>query len=220
MYLTQKITRLKRISIIPFLFASIPFAFILLFLRDIPFISSLFIEYVDSGNSIFFPFLSSPIIVFQFTTGHLIDLIIIGNIIAFLERGGYYYVNVCLKRNYLIMYSETSILDINRPKQDSVLEAELPLCLKKDLNPIDNDESFDSLYKANNICSNFSSSKGNLTEKYCSLHHLRNKLPFINYYTSFKYRLTNKGIFYDLPPEYNRILSHSCTKNIMVEGRH
>lgn len=102
MHSTRKISILKRISIVLFFIACVPITFIYLFLRDILLLNSLFNDYINSGTSLFLPFLPYNNIVFQFSTGHLIDIIIIINIITFIESSGYqYYMNVCLKKNFL-----------------------------------------------------------------------------------------------------------------------
>jgi hypothetical protein len=138
---TQKISTLKIISIVPFVLASIPIAFVYFFLRDLPLWSSSFIEYVHAGNSIFFPFFSSHTIIFQFTTGHLIDIIVVVNFITFLERIGYYYYQkVCLKRNYLDLSSETGFLEFNKMQEESQLISDFLLSLKGDTTPILNEE--------------------------------------------------------------------------------
>jgi hypothetical protein len=218
MYFTQKIAKLKKISIIPILIATVPFAFIYLFLRDIPFLRSLFIDYVDSGNSLFFPFLSSTTIVFQFTTGHLIDILIVGNIIAFLERGGYHYVNVCLKRNYLVVYSESNYLDFNIPQEEPSVNSELPLCLKRESNPIVNDESSDNFYT---IFKKFfeHGCYHDLVKKKSKSSYLRNRFLLIKkYYSLYRYHLTKNIKYYRLPSIHYRIFSFSSKSILKVEG--
>jgi len=229
MNFTQKITKLKKVSIVPFLFASIPFAFIYLFLRDIPFLSSLFIDYVDSGNSLFFPSLYSPIIAFQFTTGHLIDIIIVINIVAFLERGGYYYVNACLKRNYLEMNSELVFLDTHRTREDSSRNSELPLGLKRDTStivnegPIENNFETKSRIKINHIgieSGYYRNSNKVKHNQFNSLRNFRKKNTLNNnFYPSFQYCSTNHIIKYHFPSTNNCISSNSIEIIQKVEGR-
>ncbi|NHJ19412.1 MAG: hypothetical protein EAX91_00610 [Candidatus Lokiarchaeota archaeon] len=138
---TQKTTTLKIISIVPFVLASIPIAFVYFFLRDLPLLSSSFVEYVHAGNSIFFPFLSSHTIIFQFTTGHLIDIILVVNFVTLLERIGYYYYQkVCLKRNFLELSSETGFIEFNKIQEELQLNSDFLLNLKGDPNPILNEE--------------------------------------------------------------------------------
>jgi hypothetical protein len=101
MHSTQKLEILKKLLIIVFFFTCIPITIIYVLLRDISSVNFLIDDYFTSGYSLFFPFLPYSNIIFKFSTGHLIDLIIIVNIIAILERSGYtYYVNVCLKKDY------------------------------------------------------------------------------------------------------------------------
>ncbi len=228
MIFTQKITKLKKVSIVPFILASIPFAFIYLFLRDIPFLSSLFIDYVDSGNSLFFPTLYSPIIAFQFTTGHLIDIIIVINIVAFLERGGYYYVNACLKRNYLEMNSELVFLDTQRTREESTLKSDLPLGLKQDTSTIVNEESIgiNTVIKRGINNSNTSNKSGyyhNLVElmNYYQLNfplNFRKKITSKNNFNAFFQYFSKNIINYDLLSKNSCIYSNSNRNIINVEG--
>jgi len=79
--------------------------FISLFLKDIPVIFSFIDDYINSGNSIFFPFLPYIDIfeflpvkyqIIRFSVGHLIDIIIFNNLIPYLEAGCYHYIKwVC-----------------------------------------------------------------------------------------------------------------------------
>jgi len=102
MHSTQKREILKKLLIIAFFFTCIPITIIYVLLRDLSSVSFLINDYFTSGYSLFFPFLPYSNIIVRFSTGHLIDIIIMINIIALLERSGYhYYVNVCLKNNYL-----------------------------------------------------------------------------------------------------------------------
>ena len=224
MYFTHKISTLKKISIIPFLFASIPFIFLYLFLRDVPFLSSLFIEYVNSGNSIFFPYLTSTPLVFHFTTGHLIDIIIVGNIIAFLQRGGYYYVNVCLKRNYLDIYSDINFIDFTKPTEKPSLNPELPLNMKRNSNSLVNDDLYDIFYNRNEICATHLNNKYRLytkaiKSKLTSFYPHKKLLLSSHYYTSSQYSLTKNVLFYHLPRECNQIISYSNETILKLEGR-
>lgn len=224
MYFTQKIATLKKISIIPFLFASIPFIFLYLFLGDIPYLSSLFIEYVDSGNSIFFPYLTSTPLVFHFTTGHLIDIIIVGNIIAFLQRAGYYYVNVCLKRNYLDIYSDINFVDFTKPTEKPSLNPELPLYMKRNSNSLVNDDLYDIIYSKSEICATRLNNKfrfyTNLIKSNFTSCYPRKKLPLSSHYhTSSQYNLTKNELFYHLPLECNHLFSNSNENILKLEGR-
>ncbi|MFX1375818.1 MAG: hypothetical protein ACFFA0_08405, partial [Promethearchaeota archaeon] len=88
-----------------------PFALVYLLLREIPDLSIFFNDYCSSGSSIFIPVIPDlklfefvPIRnqTIQLSIGHLIDIILIMNMIALIERSGYYYYEkVCLNRKYL-----------------------------------------------------------------------------------------------------------------------
>jgi len=227
MHSTQKITKLKKITIVSYLLACIPIAFIYLFLRDIPLLSSLFIEYVNSGTSIFLPFLTSSTIVFQFTTGHLIDIIIIFNIVNFLERGGYhYYVKVCLKKNYLELYPETNFLEFYETREESPLNSDLLLPLKSNSGKIVNEDSdennFDKMSRIN--INHFNNKYGYYSclpkmkhNQFNSLGNNRKKKTlFNNFYTFFLYYSTED---YHLPSKNNCLFPNSSQNFYKEEGR-
>ena len=89
-----------------------------MFLKDIPILSSLYNDYINSGNSIFFPslpyinllwFLPEKHQMFQFSLGHLIDIFIIINLIPCIETGVYHYIKkVCLNEEPLIFVDKDS----------------------------------------------------------------------------------------------------------------
>lgn len=226
---TQNNTTLKKVSILPFLFTCLPIAFIYLFLRDIPLLSSLFSEYVNSGTSLFFPFISSNIIVFQFTTGHLIDIIIVNNIVAFLESGGYhYYMNVCVEKNYLAIYSETYSLEINKTHGESSLNSDSILRLKEESNTIFNENSVEfNFYEKNRIRANYFSSKNGyysslIKMKFINLKYLHKShkkiTQYKNYFTTFRNYSTNNLVNYHLPSKTNCIFSYSYGYTQQEEG--
>jgi len=230
MHSTRKISILKRLSIILFLFTFVPITFIYMFLRDLPFLSSLFIEYVNTGTSLFFPFLFSPIIVFQFTTGHLIDIIIIINIVSFLERSGYhYYVKVCLRKNYSELYSETYFLESNRTQEEFSLNSDLLLSLKVDSDTYVNEGSVEYNFneKSRINTNHFSSKSGyyriifkNKHDKLNYLHNSRNKnIQYNNYYTFFQPSSAYHLINYHFPSKNNNIFSNSFENFHIEEGR-
>lgn len=209
---SRKITN-KRLTFISLLFGSIPVAFIYLFLRDIPVLNSLFVNYVNSGTSIFFPFLPYTNIVFNFSTSHLIDIIIIINIIGSLERTGYhYYMNVCLKKNYLEVYPELYYLETNEMQEVSYLNTDLILGLKENSGILEDERSGEttfyqeSIIKANRL-------RNNHHECYGS----RFKMECTNLNTNFQNFSTNILINYHLPSKNNIIFSNFF-ENFHQEG--
>ncbi len=133
MLTAQRISKLERTSITLVFLACIPITFIYMFLRDVSLLNSIFNDYIASGTSLFLPFLPYTNIIFQFSTGHLIDIIIIINIISFIERGGYqYYVKVCLEKNYLEIYSDPYLLETKGTQEESSLNSNFKLDLKDD----------------------------------------------------------------------------------------
>ena len=225
MFSTQNITILKKISIASFLFTCLPVAFIYLFIRDIPLLSFLFNEYINTGTSIFFPFLSSNIIVFQFTTGHLIDIIIVNNIVVLLESSGYHYFkNVCL----IGIYSDTCFLEINRTQDESSLNSDSILRLKEESDTLFIESSVEfNFYRKNRIRANYFSSKNG----YCSslikikfdnfkyLHKSHKKInQYKNYNTTFRNYSTNNLVNYHLPSKNNCLFSYSNGYTQQEEG--
>ncbi len=134
MHHTQKLDILKKAIVLILFFAYIPITFIFLLYKDTPGLSAFFKEYLTSGKSLFLPFLPYNNILWflpeeyqfiQFSIGHLIDIILIINFVAFVERSGYhYFVKVCLNENYqesFILGSEEQIFNLTR-KQDIFFE--------------------------------------------------------------------------------------------------
>ncbi|NVM44869.1 MAG: hypothetical protein HWN79_08125 [Candidatus Lokiarchaeota archaeon] len=213
MHSTQKIIKKKRITFISLLFASIPVALIYLFLREIPVLNSLFVNYIYSGTSIFFPFLPYTNIVFNFSTSHLLDIIIILNIIGSLERTGYhYYTNVILKKNYLEVYPELYFLETNEMQEESTLNANLILSYKKNLDTLVNESSGESTFYRKSIikANRFSNNRG-----YCGS---RFKIECINLNTNFQNFSTNILINYHLPSKNNNLFSNSFENFHQEEG--
>jgi len=103
---------MKIICLVALFFMSILVTFILIFINDIPVLSSLFNEYITSGNSFFIPilpyinllgFIPEEHQIFQLSLGHLLDIIIIVNIFSSIERSVYqYYTRICLSEQNLI----------------------------------------------------------------------------------------------------------------------
>lgn len=214
MHSTPKIIKKKRITFISFLFTCIPVAFLYLFLRDIPMLNSLFVNYVNSGTSIFFPYLPYSNIVFNFSTSHLIDIIIIINIISVLERTGYqYYMNVCLKKDYLEVYPELYFIGTNETQEESSLNTNLALCLNKDSGALVNERSGESTFYKRSII------KANQFSKKHGYYGSRFKTESTNLNTIFQKFLTNILINYHLPSKNNNIFSNSFENFHQEEGK-
>jgi len=222
---TRKINSLIRISIIPFFFSCLPIAFINSFLSFIPVLNSSFIDYVNSGASFFLPFLPYSNIIFHFSTGHLIDIFIIFNIIGFIERSGYqYYRDVCLKKNYLELYSELYLHETDGNQEESSVNSNLILNLKEDSNIIINESSVDfyqeSRIKANPFRSNSRCYSNIIKMKLTKFNYLHNSSKKNNQHkinlSIFQHYSTNTLINYHLPSKNNNIFSDS-NQNIQQE---
>jgi len=214
MHSTRNITKKKRIRLISFLFTCIPIAFIFLFLRDIPMLNSLFVNYVNSGTSIFFPFLPYSNIVFNFSTSHLIDIIIIINIIGSIQRTGYYYyMNVILKKSYLEVYSELNFLGTNETQEEPSLNTNLILGLNKNSGTLVNERSAEYVfYQKSKIKANqFSNNRGYYVSRF--------KIECTNLNTIFQKLSTNILINYHLPSKNNKFFSNSFKNFHQEEGK-
>lgn len=131
MLYSQKRNLLKNILIISFLLSIIPMTFINLILRDFSFLNTFFNNYFKAGKSLFLPFLPCSNIIWflpeetqiiQFSTGHLIDIIFIINIIAIVDRSCYhYYIRVCLSENYIEFYLSESKEELYTTSQEYVV---------------------------------------------------------------------------------------------------
>jgi len=95
-----KLKILKIVLILVVFFSYLSSLFIFMCLRDVPVLSSLLTEYIASGKSFFIPILPYINILgfipheshtIQFSLGHLIDIIIIYNIICYIDTGCYHY---------------------------------------------------------------------------------------------------------------------------------
>ena len=219
---TRKINSLIRISIIPIFFACLPIAFINSFFSFIPVLNSLFIDYINSGTSFFLPFLSYSNIVFHFSTGHLIDIFFIINIIGFIERSGYqYYRDVCLKKNYLELYSELYLHETDGNQEESSVNSNLILNLKDDSNIIINESTAEFYQKSRIKVNQFSSNSGCYSSvikmKHNKLNYLHNSNKKNNQHkTIFQQFSTNTLINYHLPSKNYNIFSYS-NQNIQQE---
>ena len=230
MHSTRKINILKRISIILSFIAFVPITFIYLFLRDISLLNSLFNDYINSGTSLFLPFLSYNNIFFQFSTGHLIDIIIIINIVTFIERSSYqYYVNICLKKNYLDLYSEVYYLETKGTQVELSLNSDLILNLKEDSETITNENSDDFKFNQKNRIK--TSYYSNMNRYYSST--IKMKQNHLNYLcnsskkntqyrtniTVFLIFLTKNPTNYNPPSKINNLFSGSYEIIQQEEGR-
>ena len=123
----QKLNISKNILILIFFFVCIPITFIYGFLGDVPYLISIFKDYITSGSSIFLTFLPSSNIFWflpdkiqfiSFSFGFLIDIILIINLGTLVERSAYhYYIKVCLEENYqkfLDLGSNNQIYDLSQ----------------------------------------------------------------------------------------------------------
>jgi hypothetical protein len=189
-----------------------------MFLRDISLLNSLFNDYITSGTSLFFPFLPYTYIVFQFSTGHLIDIIIIINLITFIERGSYqYYVKVCLEKNYLEIYSDPYFLETKGTQEESSLNSNLIIDLKDDSSTTKNESSVKlNFYQKSRINNSQFSSKSGYYSSINKLHNCskKNNRHKINLFIFQKFSI-NTLTNYHLPSK-NNIFSDS-NENIKQE---
>lgn len=220
---TRKINSLIRISIIPLFFACLPIALINSFLSFIPVLNSLFIDYVNSGTSFFLPFLSYSNIIFHFSTGHLIDIFIIINIIGFIERSGYqYYRDVCLKRNYLELYSELYFHETDGNQEESSINSNLKLKEDSSIIIIESSAEFyqKSRIKVNQFSRNSGCYSSVIEMKHTKFNYLHNSSKKNNqhkiYLSIFQQFSTNTLINYLFPSKNNNIFSDS-NQNIQQE---
>jgi len=215
---TRKIIILERTSILLVFLACIPITFIYMFLRDISMLNSLFIDYVNSGSSLFLPFLPSSNIVFQFSTGHLIDIIIIINIITFIQRSAYqYYVKICLKRNYFEIYSDPYLSESEETQEESFLNSNLIMGLKDDSGTTINKNSVEfNIYQKNRISSIHKMKRDNTTYLHKSSNKNNRHKIFLFIFQKFS---TNTLINYHLPSKNNNIFSNSNENIQQEEGR-
>ena len=218
MHSTRKIIILERTSILLVFLACIPITFIYMFLRDISMLNSLFIDYVNSGSSLFLPFLPSSNIVFQFSTGHLIDIIIIINIITFIQRSAYqYYVKICLKRNYFEIYSNPYLPESEETQEVSFLNSNLIMGLKDDSGTTINENYFEfNIYQENRISSIHKMKRDNTTYLHKSSNKNNRHKIFLFIFQKFS---TNTLINYHLPSKNNNLFSNSNENIQQEEGR-
>jgi len=89
-----------------------------MFLKDIPLLSSLIKEYIESGDSFFIPSIPNNNLLINitekfpnanFTVGHLIDLIIMINLVFYIESSIYHYIKKIFFANTKSGYYEFSV---------------------------------------------------------------------------------------------------------------
>ena len=125
----HKLKILKIVVILVVIFSYLPSLFIFMCLRDVPVYSSLLTEYITSGKSIFIPilpyinilgFLPHESQTIQFSLGHLIDIIIIYNIICYIDTVFYHYFkNAFLNEDTQIyFYIDLGSLGLNDESRD------------------------------------------------------------------------------------------------------
>ncbi|MGB5910861.1 MAG: hypothetical protein WBH31_06685 [Promethearchaeia archaeon] len=119
MHYCKKKRNLKTLSVLVFIFSCLPIAFIFILLRYIPIGISLIEAYVNSGSSFFIPFIPNINLlsflpekgqIIGLTLGQLIDIIIVVNLICYVESSIYHF----FKKKYLNEeLQEISCLDLN-----------------------------------------------------------------------------------------------------------
>jgi hypothetical protein len=118
MLIDKNLIKLKIIALIILILSSFLLIFIFLFLKDIPVLSSLLKEYIESGNSFFIPSIPYHNLLCDvpekfpnahFTVGHLIDLIIMLNLVSYIESSIYHYIKKIYFTNTKCGYYEFSV---------------------------------------------------------------------------------------------------------------
>lgn len=108
----NNIKQLKKIYVILIiisLFSIIPIMSTYFLLRDISIISNSLNTYISSCNSLFLPFIPSFTLLsisstFQFGIGHIIDIIIIINVVSLIQTASYHYINmVYINRKFQLL---------------------------------------------------------------------------------------------------------------------
>ena len=184
----------KQLKIIPlFIFITLSFiaTIFYIFLKDIEIVPILLKEYIDSGNSIFIPyipyinvfwFLSEKNQVIRLSIGQLLDLIIIYNIISYIETNLYHYIKFSIFNGNIQNFNYLE-LNFNKYKEKNhslFTNPEEYLDLESETRYIFEDKSLNS------------------TEKQCNLNKKRN---------IFKYQLKS------LRFKINQIQNHLHDKN-------
>ncbi|MFX0025215.1 MAG: hypothetical protein ACFE8M_02280 [Candidatus Hermodarchaeota archaeon] len=115
-YCNKKPKKIRSLSVLFFIFLCLPIAFIFILLRFIPQALPLMEAYINSGSSIFIPFIPNINLLPEknqligLTLGHLIDIIIIAEILGFIEISIYH---LFKKKYFNEQFNEFSCLDLN-----------------------------------------------------------------------------------------------------------
>lgn len=125
----HKLKILKIVLILVVIFSYLPSIFIFIYLRDVPILSSVLTDYITSGKSIFIPilpyinilgFLPQKSQTIQFSLGHLIDIIIIYNIIIYIDSGLYHYIRQAFlnEETQIFFYIDLGSLGLSDESRD------------------------------------------------------------------------------------------------------
>jgi len=173
----------KQLKIIPiFIFITLSFiaTIFYIFLKDIEIVPILLKEYIDSGNSIFIPyipyinifwFLPEKNQVIRLSIGQLLDLIIIYNIISYIETNIYHYIKFSIFNGNIQNFNFME-LDFNKYKE-------------KDYGIFRNPEEYIDLENESNYY--FEDIVLNSTREKCKLNDKKGLL--INQLKNFKYKI-------------------------------
>ncbi len=114
----KKLNKLKLILVISSISFSFIFIILIILLKDIPLLPALIKEYIESGKSFFIPSIpNNNLLVISakkfpnanFTVGHLVDLIIMMNIVVYIESSIYHYIKKVYFANTKSGYYEFSV---------------------------------------------------------------------------------------------------------------
>lgn len=137
---SKKLKKLKIILILILFFSFFPITFIFTLLRDVPVLSSLINRCCNLSNSIFIPNLPYIDLLFflpefQFSLGQLIDIIIIFNIICYIESSIYHYIKIAyLNGEYdIINYLDSCFLEFIEKSPDQFQDPAIVFGLKDDV---------------------------------------------------------------------------------------
>jgi len=234
---SKKPKQLKIIPILIFITLSFLATLFYIFLKDIQIVPILLKNYIDSGNSIFFPYIPH-INIFGFlpekdqvclNIGQLLDLIIIYNIISYIETNSYHYIKMAIingdiqKFNYEELepnkYKERNNSIFPNPEENLDLEneiryffEELSLNSTKKQCKLNKKRNFFNYHLKslrfkilNQLYNN--NSKLILTKYY-------NNFPFSLFYSSFKDSWIFHPIYYYFPLKANNFTYYNKIKQL------